>query len=39
MMNSSSEMMNEISSDEMIPGITSGSVIRRNADHRVSPRS
>ena len=39
MMNSSREMMNEISIDEMIPGITSGRVISRNVDQRLSPRS
>ncbi len=39
MMNSSSEMVNEISRLAMMPGATSGSVTRRKVPSRFSPRS
>ena len=39
MMNSSSEMVKETSSDEMIAGATIGSVTRRKVPNAVSPRS
>ncbi len=39
MMNSSRLIVNEISIDETIPGITSGRITRRNAVQRDSPRS
>ena len=39
MMNSSSEMVKETSSDEMMAGATIGSVTRRNVPKALSPRS